>query len=411
MEDLSTQPHNVQKNQENPHHIRYVQELADEADAWITIPHAARITGASESMANRWVRSGRLPIRGNPETGQEELVGIPPRTRCCRLSDVKKIRPILYPDLVTSPAIRTLDVPAIPQEVARITATQEQINNDHQQIRDRLVELQEAIANATTQFRHDIQQQREALQLQVRKAYEASVTQLQQIEEQLTNTLQAVSNNLVAQQQELQALRNDLDEANADHKMAINGLSRDMLRLYAEIRVELMATMEAEQQAATSRIQSLQEEIEQAREQQQALIDQSFLPYQQHVDEALAKLERRIVSEVSQRQEQLAKMSEQIEGTSQQLALCIQTTNQYQQELAAQLGQIRQRNEQLEQTVHEQGLRLAWVESLEQTVAEQGKQLARYEQLLQLPDRLETLYRELVNRNLLRTEKNEQGTC
>jgi ABC-type transporter Mla subunit MlaD len=169
--------------------------------------------------------------------------------------------------------------------------------------------------------------------------------------------------------------------------------------------------MEAEQQAATSRIQSLQEEIEQAREQQQALIDQSFLPYQQHVDEALAKLERRIVSEVSQRQEQLAKMSEQIEGTSQQLALCIQTTNQYQQELAAQLGQIRQRNEQLEQTVHEQGLRLAWVESLEQTVAEQGKQLARYEQLLQLPDRLETLYRELVNRNLLRTEKNEQGTC
>src|SRR5689334_22986131 len=107
MEEFSIRQNDMQKNSTNAEHIKYVQDLTNTDDAWITIPHAARITGASESMANRWVRSGRLPIRGNPDTGQEELVGIPPRTRSCRLSDVKKIRPILYPDLVTGPAVRT----------------------------------------------------------------------------------------------------------------------------------------------------------------------------------------------------------------------------------------------------------------------------------------------------------------
>jgi hypothetical protein len=410
MEDFSTSAHNVSKGPENGSRIKYVQELADDADAWITIPHAARITGASESMANRWVRSGRLPIRGHPETGQEELLGIPPRTRCCRLSDVKKIRPILYPDLVTGPAIRTLDVPAIPQEVARITAAQERINNEHQQIRDKQIELQETIENVTTQLRHDIQQQREDLQQQVREAYESSAAQLQQIEKQVSSTLQSVNSSLVAHQQDIQALRDNLDETNASHKATIDDLHRDVLRQCAEIRVELTTTVEAERQAATNRMQILWEEMEQAREQQQILIDQALLAYQQYVNEQFEKLEQRITSEASQFQEQLARISEQVEATAQQLALYLQTSSHYQEELAEQLEQTRQRIEQLERMVHDQDMQLTQVESLQQTVAEQGKQLARYEPLLLLSDRIENLYRELIDHNHLRTEQNAKDS-
>lgn len=46
-------------------HIQLVQELDGPNDRWITVVDAARMTGASESMANRWVTSGRLQIRGN----------------------------------------------------------------------------------------------------------------------------------------------------------------------------------------------------------------------------------------------------------------------------------------------------------------------------------------------------------
>ena len=404
MEDFSTRQHATQKDSINTYCIKYVQELSDIDDAWITIPHAARITGASESMANRWVKSGRLPIRGNPDTGQEDLVGIPPRTRSCRLSDVKKIRPILYPDLVTGSAVRTLDVPSIPLEVARITTAQEQINNNHQQLRDELARLQDAFSNSTVQFCHDLQQQREDLHHQIREAYEAAVAQLQQAEEQLRGMQQSVSSNLTEQQKDLQALRSELHEANASHKATIDDLYRDVSQRHADIQAELVATAEEERQATTSRMQVLREELEKAREQQQALMDQSLLAYQQHVDKTLVNLKQQIISEASQRQKQLVRLSEQIEGTAQQFDLFFKATNQYQEGLAKQLEQAGQRTAQLEHIINEQNMRLTRVEALEQIVAEQGKQLTRYEPLLQLSGRFESLYGELIDRGLLQTE-------
>jgi ABC-type transporter Mla subunit MlaD len=122
------------------------------------------------------------------------------------------------------------------------------------------------------------------------------------------------------------------------------------------------------------------------------------------MDETRVKLEQRIINEASQRQEQLAKLSEQIGGTAQQFDLFLKATNQYQEDLAKRLEQTRQRAEQLEHVINEQGVRLTRLETLEQTVAEQGKQLARYEPLLQLSGRFESLYSELINRGLLQTE-------
>ncbi|GCE32146.1 hypothetical protein KDA_76300 [Dictyobacter alpinus] len=64
-------------------------------------------------MANRWITSGRFPIKGDPETQQPELVGTPPRTRQVRVSDVAKLHKILYPEQSISPVIRPLDVTSI----------------------------------------------------------------------------------------------------------------------------------------------------------------------------------------------------------------------------------------------------------------------------------------------------------
>ena len=122
-----------ESSEENPL-ITYVKELKDENDAWITPVDAARITGVSESMAHRWVTSGRLPIKGDPVTLQPDLVGNPPRTRQVRVSDVAMLHPLLYPEQSISPAIRTLDLQSIPLEIARITQENQELLTIYQQM-------------------------------------------------------------------------------------------------------------------------------------------------------------------------------------------------------------------------------------------------------------------------------------
>src|SRR5690348_14966786 len=96
-------------NQDNKEdRTRYVEDLASPeeypGDAWISITDAARITRTSEAMARRWVTSGRLPVK-------KDAVGIPPRTRLVRLSDVAKIRPIVDPTAAITGEVRKLDLP------------------------------------------------------------------------------------------------------------------------------------------------------------------------------------------------------------------------------------------------------------------------------------------------------------
>src|SRR5215472_2301191 len=84
---MSTTPYDQRKGGRDDL-VQYVEELAGpeeypEGDAWLSIIDAARITRTSEAMARRWVTSGRLKVKKEP-------VGIPPRTRLVRLSDVAK---------------------------------------------------------------------------------------------------------------------------------------------------------------------------------------------------------------------------------------------------------------------------------------------------------------------------------
>ncbi len=98
--------------------IQYVEELAStfeypDGDTWISLTDAARVTRTSEAMARRWVTSGRLRVK-------KEAVGIPPRTRLVRLSDVAAIRPIVDPTAAITGEVRKLDLPSIPRQQLQI---------------------------------------------------------------------------------------------------------------------------------------------------------------------------------------------------------------------------------------------------------------------------------------------------
>lgn len=196
----------AEKHAEKQSRIRYVKELADTNDAWITPVDAARITGVSESMANRWIASGRLSIKGDPETQQPELVGTPPRTRQVRVSDVAKLHIILYPEQSISPVVRTLDVTSIPLEVARLTQEHQQIAADHLQILERLTKLLETVARYQEQFHQAMQQQSDDLIRLIRDQGETLTRQQQGAEGRFTQAQHALRSDLSQAQKSLEAI-------------------------------------------------------------------------------------------------------------------------------------------------------------------------------------------------------------
>ncbi len=211
-----------------------MQELAGPDDQWITVVDSARMTGASESMANRWVTSGRLPIRGNPETLEEDRVGNPPRTRQYRLSDVAAIHPILYPEQAVSTVVRTLHLLSIPQEVSRLTREHQQIAADHQRLMQKLTELLEAVDAIRVQFHREMQQQGEDHRRQVHVLQEELAPQLQEAEARLQASLRTLSEQYREAVQAMQGKYNEVarkvEVYREQRQQALDALAADQQR-------------------------------------------------------------------------------------------------------------------------------------------------------------------------------------
>ena len=149
--------------------IQYVEELASAedypaGDAWISLTDAARVTRTSEAMARRWVTSGRLKVK-------EEAVGIPPRTRLVRLSDVAAIRPIVDPTAAITGEVRKLDLPSIPRQ-------QLQIMEDHQKLLARVAGVQETVENTMNGLRSDVLSGMKRLETRLSSKYDEIVGEL-----------------------------------------------------------------------------------------------------------------------------------------------------------------------------------------------------------------------------------------
>jgi len=275
--------------------IQYVEELAGPEDAWISLTDAARITRTSEAMTRRWVTSGRLKVKKEP-------VGVPPRTRLVRMSDVAAIRPIVDPTAAITGEVRKLDLASIPRQ-------QLQIMEDHQRLTKLMQEVLEAskqheastyaaLEQVTASFRElseELQraldrehQQREALAEQVRDQahqIEQSNDQLAEQGRQHQHDLEQLRTYLLdqlrASQQEWERVlsrqgqehRSQVDEARrelAQQQEALTTLRRDMTTLVEQQVREILTALEqlARDQAhdvatLTERLEQLTQRIEQ----------------------------------------------------------------------------------------------------------------------------------------------------
>ena len=149
--------------------IQYVDELASvedypDGDAWISLTDAARVTRTSEAMARRWVTSGRLKVK-------KEAVGIPPRTRLVRLSDIAAIRPIVDPTAAITGEVRKLDLPSIPRQ-------QLQIMEDHQKLLARVAGVQETVQQTMNGLRFDLLSEMKRLEIRIESKYDKIVGEL-----------------------------------------------------------------------------------------------------------------------------------------------------------------------------------------------------------------------------------------
>ncbi|MDQ2905135.1 MAG: helix-turn-helix domain-containing protein [Ktedonobacteraceae bacterium] len=180
--------------------IRWIEDLADPQDRWLTITDAARITRTSEAMARRWVASGRLPMKRQP-------VGINQQTRLVRLSDLAAIRPIIDPMAAISDAIHTLDLPSIPRQHAHIMQEHERLLQQFQHGQQTLDELRQDMQIATVQHQQaveDLRRQYSAQQEEVQHQFVLAQQQHDSLVVQLREQTHALEHTIIEQENRLE---------------------------------------------------------------------------------------------------------------------------------------------------------------------------------------------------------------
>ncbi|HEY7414886.1 MAG TPA: hypothetical protein VH593_06815 [Ktedonobacteraceae bacterium] len=237
--------------------IRFVGELADQQDYWMSLTDAARITRTSETMVRRWVTTGRLPIKREP-------AGINQRTRLVRASDVASIRPIVDPTAAITDEIHKLDLLSIPRQQAQILQDHQRlltmVQQGHQQLEEHLhhtrsalekgaMELQQQVQEWDRRFSeyqtvwqqaHNLQQQQhEAFTVQVQQRAqetEQRITQLETQGKQQQRMLEDLANQFektqYTVQESLQAMQRHLDKFD-------QGFQQQTERMYHELNSRL----------------------------------------------------------------------------------------------------------------------------------------------------------------------------
>lgn len=271
--------------------IRHVEELAGPDDAWISLTDAARITRTSEAMTRRWVASGRLPVKKEP-------VGIPPRTRLVRLSDVAKIRPVVDPTAAITDNVRKLDLPSIPRQ-------QLQIMEDHQ----RLTKLMQDVLEAVSQHEATTHAALEQVTARLRELPEDLSHRLSTHRDELQRALEKAGQEYEAlsavvrdQAQQIERSRADLTDQARQHRQELEQLRADLVgQLHTA-----QATLQQAQQELERRL------IEQAN--QVDLVRRDLKEQQAcEVLTALEQVERDQTQDAAQFHERLEKGEQRIE--------------------------------------------------------------------------------------------------
>ena len=240
--------------------IQYVEELAStleypDGDAWISLTDAARVTRTSEAMARRWVTSGRLKVK-------KEAVGIPPRTRLVRLSDVAAIRPIVDPTAAITGEVRKLDLPSIPRQ-------QLQIMEQHHHLLAQTEALRVMVEQETADLRHNL----DALEMRLHAKYDdvtALVTKLlADLRDSVTQQMKGMDGSIQEQHTELERIaavlteqQRQLTQMRTDVEERVNTLGQEQQHRLEEVAIRL----DAEDQAQQQHLEAIQSEIARMKE-------------------------------------------------------------------------------------------------------------------------------------------------
>ncbi len=283
----SEEQHKVQQAAAREDLMQYVEELANAeayppGDAWISLTDAARVTRTSEAMARRWVTSGRLPVK-------KEAVGIPPRTRLVRLSDVAKIRPIVDPTAAITGEVRKLDLASIPRQ-------QLQIMEDHQ----RLTKLMQEVLDASKQHTDETHTALERLTTQFQQQGEELLAQLatqrddlQRVLDQERQQREVLTGQVRDQAHRVEQYDSRLSEQGKQHQ-------RDLEQLRTHLLGQLTEAQQSLERKLSEQDQEYRKQVDQVR---RGLVQQQ---------EALATLRRDVTTLVEQQVREVLTALEQV---------------------------------------------------------------------------------------------------
>jgi chromosome segregation ATPase len=334
---MSTNPSESRKGQlaaAKDDRVQYVEELAGPeeyppGDAWISLTDAARVTRTSEAMARRWVTSGRLPVK-------KEAVGIPPRTRLVRISDVAKIRPIVDPTAAITGDVRKLDLPSIPRQ-------QQQIMQNYQRILDETAALRQTVDHFTEETREVWQVHQQQYQVLTHRDDEQQ-QHLQQVRDSLTESLHRLDRSLQKALAELrEQFAGQLEETRGTvttHHGELERLSAALSGMARQLQEERSGRetqgRQLEEQSQT--IAQVARDLAALEERQQAALEKQFQEVSRTVEQAvrdfttdIETLSRDQAQDVAMLTEGLEHLTQRIEQVATKTEAVQDTTLGYQQ--------------------------------------------------------------------------------
>ncbi len=309
-EELDQAPHEGKKP------TRFVEELTNENDYWMSLTDAARITRTSEPMVRRWVATGRLPVRKEP-------VGINQRTRLVRASDVSLIRPIVDPTAAITDDIHKLDLLSIPrqqeqimheqQNLLKLTLGARQALEEHVHQTQRAFEQSAAELQQQTQaWNHRLTSQQtewqQALNLQ-QQYYEGVTAQVDQQLQEIVHRTDELSDQGLQYQQELASITEHFEKAHTTIQKTIQEVQGHLERLDQDVH-QLSHSLTTALRRQEERFQGFLAGIEETlarHDQERGHIQQSIQDMQQ---EFLVQQET-LVAQVEQQRGEITSVLEQ----------------------------------------------------------------------------------------------------
>lgn len=172
---------------------RYVEELADPDDCWLSMTDAARVAGIHDKTVQNWIKTGVLPVRPGGS-------GVNKRTRQVRRSDLAGLTPIINPDAGIATKDGSVYLASVPAELAGIkedyqrllalvTAFPQQVQMQTAEMMGGLSALSGVLEERDQRLLHGIETVESTLSEQIARMQEAILREVRQVGEQLGQRL------------------------------------------------------------------------------------------------------------------------------------------------------------------------------------------------------------------------------